>query len=88
MTLQNAIEVKRIVGELNELDYMTTHTPTDEKLEWIAKELTLCIDSGARKLYDDINTDLEEIRNRHFEQMRREIREVYEKLKKRLESEF
>lgn len=88
MTLQNAIEVKRIVGELNELDYMTTHTPTDEKLEWIAKELTMCIDSGISKQYDDINTDLEEIRDRHFEQMRREIREVYDKLKQRLENEF
>ena len=88
MKLQNAIEVKRIVEELNELDFMTTCIPAEEKLNWIAKEIALCVDSGASKLYADINRDLEEIRDRHFEQMRLEIREVYDKLKQRLENEF
>lgn len=88
MTLQNAIEVKRIVRELNELDFMTTCIPADDKLEWLAKEIAICVDSGASKLYADINRDLEEIRDRHFEQMRLEIREVYDKLKQRLENDF
>lgn len=88
MKLEKAIEVKRIVRELNELDFMTTCTPADDKLEWLAKKIVLCVDSGVSNLYADINRDLEEIRDRHFEQMRREIREVYEKLKQRLENEF